>query len=82
MFPVFRIEVESQPYQHGGGNNAEAYAKPLIDARQVENDEDDEHGQQATREDEQVLRFQPLELDAFPNAFIYIVLHNRCCYGD
>jgi hypothetical protein len=73
---LLRIEVESEPYQRGCGNHAEAYAEPLINTRHIEYDE---HGQQAIRKDEEVLRFQTFELNAFPNAFIHIVLHNRCC---
>lgn len=75
MFPILRIEVESEPYQTRSGNNAETDAEPLVNARHVEDDEYDEHGQQTTREDEQVLTFQPLELDTFSNAFIDVILH-------
>jgi hypothetical protein len=54
----------------------------LVDADHVHDDKDHEHGKQAAREDEQVLRFKPLKLDAFPNALIYIVFHNRCSIWD
>jgi hypothetical protein len=45
----------------------------LIDTHHIEDDENDENGQQATRKYEQVLTFQPLELDAFSNAFTPII---------
>ncbi|GHU88954.1 hypothetical protein FACS1894155_04870 [Bacteroidia bacterium] len=79
VFPVFRIQVEGQPYQTGGGNHAESDAKPLIDTRHINNDEDNEHGQQSARENKEVLAFQTLELDALSDSFIYIILHSVSC---
>ena len=76
VFAVAGVQAERQPHQCRGCRNAEADAHPLIDARHVEDDEQHEHGEQPSGEDEQVLRFQPLELDALTDSLVYSVFHN------
>lgn len=53
---VLAVQGERPPHQSGGGNHAETDAEPLVDARHVENDEEDEQGEQSRCEDEKVLR--------------------------
>ena len=76
VLPVLCVQLEGEPYQRRSSYDAETDTNPLIDARHVEEDEEDEHGQQPTGEDEQVLTFQPFELDAFADSFIDVILHH------
>ncbi|TDO04831.1 hypothetical protein DET65_0739 [Sunxiuqinia elliptica] len=78
MLPVFRIEVESQPYQHRRGDNPEAYADHLVYTYHIENDEKHENAQQSACEDEQVLTFQSLKFHAFAYSFIDVIFHIDC----
>jgi len=75
VFSIFRIEVERQPHQSGGGDYAEADTYPLVYTRHIHDDKDHEYRQQTTRKDEQVLCDKPLELHTLTNAFINSVLH-------
>ena len=45
VLPVFRIEVECQPYQHRSRNHAETDTYPLVDTNHVKDDEQHEHRQ-------------------------------------
>lgn len=58
VFPVFFIEPECKPYQHGGGDDSEADADPLVCTRHIHDDKNNEYGQQPGGKDEQVLRLQ------------------------
>jgi len=63
VFPVPGVQGECLPDQNGRRNYPEADTEPLVDADHVENDEEDEHDEQTSAKDEEVLRFQPLELN-------------------
>ena len=67
---VLAVQGERTPHQGGGGDDPETDAEPLVDARHVEDDEQDEQREQARREDEKVLCLQPLELDRRPNPLV------------
>ena len=63
VFAVPGVQREGLPYEDGRRCRAEADTYPLVDADHVEDDEQDKEGQQSTREDEQVLCLESLELD-------------------
>lgn len=75
VFTVTGIQPERHPYQQTAGHNSERNAYPLIHACQIEDDHRKEHRRQPAREDEQVLRLEPLELDGIARAFVYRILH-------
>ena len=65
---VLAVQGERSPHQ--GGDYPETDAEPLVDARHVEDDEQDEQREQSRREDEKVLCLQPLELDRRPDPLV------------
>jgi len=67
---VLAVQGERTPHQGGGGDYPETDAEPLVDARHVEDDEQDEQREQSRREDEKVLRLEPLELDRRPDPLV------------
>lgn len=70
VLAVFPVQPEGLPHQNGCGNNPEADTEPLIDTNHVHDYEKDEEQQQTSCKYEEVLRFQPLELNRCPNPFI------------
>jgi hypothetical protein len=82
ILPVFRIQIESQPYQSGGGDNAETDADPLVYTCHIHNHKDYEYSQQTARKDEEILTFQALKFHALANAFINIMLHFLLFFGN
>ena len=67
---VLAVQGERSPHQGGGGDDPETDAEPLVDARHVEDNEQDEQREQSRREDEKVLRLEPLELDRRPDPLV------------
>ena len=70
VFPVTGVQAEGKPDQHRSRRNAESDTYPLIDPCHVEDDEHHEDGQQAAREDEEVLRLQAPELHALADSLV------------
>lgn len=62
--------------KHRSRRNAESDTYPLIDPCHVEDDEHHEDGQQAAREDEEVLRLQAPELHALADSLVDSIFHN------
>ncbi len=76
VFPVTGVQAEGKPDQHRSRRNAESDTYPLIDPCHVEDDEHHEDGQQAAREDEEVLRLQAPELHALADSLVDSIFHN------
>ena len=76
VFAVPGVQREGLPYEDGGRCRAEADTYPLVDADHVEDDEHHEDGQQAAREDEEVLRLQAPELHALADSLVDSIFHN------
>ena len=78
VLPELGIKPESEPDKGRGRHSGKAYAEPLRDTRYIHNHEQDEQGQKADDEYEQILRFQTLVLHTASNAFVYGILgHQR-----
>lgn len=72
------VQAESQPDKGRCRHCGEADAEPLRDTRYIHNHEQDEQGQKADDEYEQILRFQTLVLHTAPHAFVDGILgHQR-----
>lgn len=72
------VQAESQPDKGRCRHSGKAYAEPLRDTRYIHNHEQDEQGQKADDEYEQILRFQTLVLHTAPHAFVDGILgHQR-----
>ena len=71
MLTILAVHSEGLPHQKRGTQYAYAEAEQLADAKEVEHDHHDEGRQQASSEEEEVLRFQPLKLHRASYAFIY-----------
>ena len=67
---VLAVQGERSPNQGGGEDYPETDAEPLVDARHVEDDEQDEQREQSRREDEKVLCLEPLEFDRRPDPLV------------
>ncbi len=67
VFAVPGVQGEGLPHQNGCGDQPESNAEPLVYTRQVHNHKEYEESQQTAHENEQVLRFQPLELNRLSN---------------
>ena len=67
---VLAVQGERTPHQGGGGDDPETDAELLVDARHVEDDEQDEQREQSRREDEKVLCLEPLKLDRRPDPLV------------
>ena len=80
VFAVPGVQREGLPYEDGRRCRAEADTYPLVDADHVEDDEQDEESQQSTREDEQVLGFQPLELNRTTDTLVDRVFSHTLLY--
>ena len=76
VFAVPGVQAEGKPDQHRSRRNAESDTYPLIDPCHVEDDEHHEDGQQAAREDEEVLRLQAPELHALADSLVDSIFHN------
>jgi hypothetical protein len=76
IFPVFLIQVKSQPYQYRCSDYTEADAHPLVNANHIHNDKNHENGEQTSGEYEKVLGFQTLEFHTLSNSFINTIFHN------
>lgn len=78
VLPELGIKPESEPDKGRGRHSCKAYAEPLRDTRYIHNHEQDEQGQEADDEYEQILRFQTLVLYTAPHAFVDGILgHQR-----
>lgn len=75
VFAITGVQMEGSPNQKRCRHNSEEDAHPLLNPDHVENDEEDEHRQQTSGKDEQILRLQSLELHAAPDPLIDCVLH-------
>mgnify|MGYP003623731444 CR=1 FL=1 len=82
IFPVLRIQVESQPHQSGVGDNAETDSDPLVYTCHIHNHKDYEYCQQTARKDEEILTFQALIFHALAYAFINIMLHSLVVFVE
>ena len=80
VFTVPGVQREGLPYEDGRRYDAEADTYPLVDADHVEDDEQDEESQQSTHEDEQVLGFQPLELNRTADTLVDRVFSHTLLY--
>ena len=70
MLTILAVHSEGLPHQKRGTQYTYAKAEQLTDAKEVEHDYHDEGRQQASCEEEEVLRFQPLKLHRASYAFI------------
>ena len=70
MLAILAVHSEGLPHQKRGTQYAYAEAEQLADAKEVEHDHHNEGRQQASSEEEEVLRFQPLKLHRASYAFI------------
>ena len=70
MLTILAVHSEGLPHQKRGTQYAYAEAEQLTDAKEVEHDHHDEGRQQASSEEEEILRFQPLKLHRASYAFI------------
>ena len=75
--PVFTVQREGQPYQHGSCRNPETDADSLSDARHIHDDEHHEHGKQAGSENKQVLCPKPLKFNLTAHTFIYFKISHK-----
>lgn len=73
VLAISGVQPEGQPDKQGTGNDPERNTDPLVHARDEQDDKQEEHHDQTTGEDEQVLRFEPFELYRSSRAFIYLV---------
>lgn len=64
------VQAESEPDEGRCRHSGKAYAEPLRDTRDIHYHEQDEQGQKADGEYEQILRFQTLVLHTAPHAFV------------
>lgn len=70
MLTILAVHSEGLPHQKRGTQYAYAEAEQLTDAKELEHDHHDEGRQQASSEEEEILRFQPLKLHRASYAFI------------
>lgn len=70
MRAVLVVQVKYSPDKYRSCYDSEDDAGEIIHAGQVENDYHNEHSQQASCKDEQVLRGKPFELDLLSNPLI------------
>ena len=70
VLPEPGIKPESEPDKGRGRHCGEADTEPLRDTRDIHYHEQDEQGQKADGEYEQILRFQTLVLHTAPHAFV------------
>ena len=80
VFSVPGVQREGLPYEDGRRCRAEADTYPLVDADHVEDDEQDEESQQTSAEDEEVPRFQALELNRTADTLVYRVFSHTLLY--
>lgn len=71
MFAVPGAQGEGSPHEQGSRHSPEAGTYPLADADHVEDDGQDEEGEQSSREDEEVLRLESLELNRAADTLVY-----------
>ena len=71
------VKPESEPYKGRCRHCGEADAEPLRDPRYIHYHEQDEQGQKADDEYEQILRFQTLVLHTAPHAFVDGILRHQ-----
>ena len=74
MLSVASVEGEGLPDQDGGRHDTRTDARPLVDASEIEDHEEDKDCKQPAREDEEILGLQPLELNRLANTLVDIVL--------
>lgn len=78
VLPESGVKPESEPDKDRCRHCGEADAEPLRDTRDIHYHEQDEQGQKADGEYEQILRFQTLVLHTAPHAFVDGILgHQR-----
>ena len=70
MLTILAVHSEGLPHQKRGTQYAYAEAEQLTDAKEVKHDHHNEGRQQASSEEEEILRFQPLKLHRASYAFI------------
>ena len=70
VLPEPGVKPESEPYKGRCRHCGEADAEPLRNPRDIHYHEQDEQGQKADGEYEQILRFQTLVLHTAPHAFV------------
>lgn len=75
--PVFTVQREGQPYQHGSRRHPEADADSLAHACHIQDDEHHEYGKQAGSKNKQVLRPESLELHFTAHTFIYFKISHK-----
>ncbi len=75
VLPVLAVEMEGVPYQRRRADGTEAYAQPLLHAAHIEDYEQHEIRYKTSREDEQVLRFQPLVFHRSAYALVNGIFH-------
>lgn len=74
MFTVLAVKREGFPDDDRCTASADKQAQVGICAGHIHNHYEDKHTKQATCENEEVLRFQPFELNRSSNAFIDIII--------
>lgn len=70
VLAILCVEMEGEPHKDGGAASAEADAEPLRHATHIHDDEHNEIHNQATGEDEEILRLQTLVFYCSPNPFV------------
>lgn len=75
--PVFTVQREGQPYQHGSRRHPEADTDSLAHACHIQDDEHHEYGKQAGSKNKQVLRPESLELHFTAHTFIYFKISHK-----
>ena len=73
MLPIASVEGEGLPDQDGGRHDTRTDAHPLVDTSEIEDHEEDEDCKQPAREDEEILRLQPLELNRLADTLVLLL---------
>jgi hypothetical protein len=75
--PVFTVQREGQPYQHGSRRHPEADADSLAHACHIQDDEHHEYGKQAGSKNKQVLCPESFKLHFTAHTFIYFKISHK-----